>query len=231
MNLDRNPGIIQAHVHTRHPMEERLMDRRTWLALALLSPLTPTARANGTQHDGPWRTVTEGSDERLMLEGHDAVAYFEQDAAVRGDPAIRLEWAGVQWRFSSERNRAAFQADPWRFAPQLGGWCSNGMSYAIPWGGGGGPDTWRIYRGRLHVFGGQTSRDHFELDTETNLGRSHAYWRNEVMGSNALVQRYKRLVFRVPHYRSGSSLTDEWEARRAAGTLPVMPGGKQAVPR
>jgi hypothetical protein len=207
------------------------MDRRSWLALALLSPLVSHAQGDGTQHDGPWRTSKEGSDERLMLEGHDAVAYFRQDAAVRGDPAIRLEWAGVQWRFASEANRAAFQADPWRFAPQFGGFCGNGINYGIPWGGGGGPDTWRIYRGRLYVFGGSSSRDHFELDTETNLARGHAYWRNEIVGSNALVQRYKRLVFRVPHYRTDRSLTEEWEAKRAAGTLPVMPGAKPVVPR
>ena len=39
-----------------------------------------------------------------------------------------------------------------------------------------------------------------------------------------------RLVFRVPHYRTDRELQDEWEARRAAGTLPVMPGKPQVVP-
>lgn len=203
------------------------MDRRTWLVAALLSPL---ARASDA-HEGPWRTVAEGADTKLMLEGHDAVAYFKANAAVRGDPAIRLDWAGVHWRFASEANRAEFQADPWAYAPQFGGFCSNGINYAIPWGGGGGPDAWRVYRGRLYVFGGRSARDHFELETETNIARAHAYWRNEVAGSNALVQRAKRLVFRVPHYRTDRSLQEEWEARRAAGTLPVMPGAPQVVPR
>ena len=55
--------------------------------------------------------------------------------------------------------------------PQFGGFCSNGINYAVPWGAGGGPNTWR-----------------------------------------------------------DSALQAEWEAKRAAGTLPVMPGGKQVVP-
>jgi hypothetical protein len=37
-------------------------------------------------------------------------------------------------------------------------------------------------------------------------------------------------VFRVPHYKTDAALQAEWEAKRAAGTLPVMPGGPQVVP-
>ena len=35
------------------------------------------------------------------------------------------------------------------------------------------------------------------------------YWKEEVDGSNAFIQRSKRLVFRVPHYKSGQQLADE----------------------
>jgi hypothetical protein len=80
------------------------------------------------------------------------------------------------------------------------------------------------------VFGGQSSRDQFEMETELNLQRAHQYWDNEIAGSNALFVRYKRLIFRVPHYKSDAALQAEWESKRAAGTLPVMPGGKQVVP-
>ena len=40
---------------------------------------------------GPFRTSTVGDESNLMLEGHDAVAYFTQNAAIKGDPAIRTE--------------------------------------------------------------------------------------------------------------------------------------------
>lgn len=207
------------------------MNRRLAL-LATLSLAAWPARAQAPgAHEGPWRTSDDGRGARLMLEGHDAVAYFTQSAAVRGDPAIALDWGGVRWHFASAANREAFQRDPWRHAPQFGGFCSNGINYGVPWGGGGGPDTWRIYRGRLYVFGGSSSRDHFELDTELNLQRAHHYWDTEVRGTNALWQRWKRLVWRVPHYRTDASLAEEWAARRAAGTLPVMPGAPQVVPR
>jgi len=204
------------------------IDRRQFVVL-----LAGVAAAGSVwaQQAGPFRTMAVPGAERLMLEGHDAVAYFTQGAAIKGDPALQLEHAGVQWRFASAAHMAEFQRDPARFMPQFGGYCSNGINYAVPGGGGGGPDTWRIYRGRLYVFGGQSARDHFEMDTELNLQRAHSYWDAEVAGSNVPLQRLKRTVFsRVPHYQSDAALQAQWEAMRAAGTLAVMPGAQQVVP-
>lgn len=193
-------------------------------------PVAPNAPVQpDSPNDGPFRTGTGGVPAGVMLEGHDAVAYFTRNEAVRGDPAITSSLKGVTWRFASAANKAEFERDPKKYMPQFGGYCSNGINYAIPWGGGGGPNTWRIYRGKLYVFGGQSSRDHFEIETELNLKRAHHYWNVELAGSNALVTRYTRLVFRVPHYKTDAGLQAEWEALRAAGKLPVMPGQPQVV--
>ena len=179
----------------------------------------------------PWRTSTVDGQDAVMLEGHDAVAYFTTNEAVRGRPEFALQHHGVTWRFASAANRAAFEREPDRYTPQFGGFCSNGINYAIPWGGGGGPNSWRIYRGKLYVFGGQKARDHFEMDTELNLQRAHAYWQRDVAGRNAFLTRSWFLVFRVPHYQSDAALQAQWESRLAAGSLPVMPGKAQVVPR
>lgn len=207
------------------------MPRRLLCALALcLAVLPAAAQAPDSPNAGPWRTVSDATSPKLMLLGHDAVAYFTQNAAVMGNPAIAVEHEGVTWRFASESHRTMFVAAPQKYMPQFGGYCANGINYAIPWGAGGGPDTWRIYRGKLYVFGGQSSRDHFEMDTERNLELAHRYWNDEVAGSNALWQRTKRLVFRVPHYRTDQSLQEEYASRLEAKTLPVMPGAAQVVP-
>jgi YHS domain-containing protein len=196
-------------------------------AFALLAQAQPSYQP---PNSGPFRTVSEGADAQLMLEGHDAVAYFTQNNAARGDPAIKLEHLGVTWRFASEANKAEFQKSPEKYMPQFGGYCSNGINYAIPGGGGGGPNTWRIYRGKLYVFGGQKARDHFEMDTELNLERAHRYWNEQVAGSTPSSQRLKRMVFRVPHYKTDKALQEEFEVKLAAKTLPVMPGAPQVVP-
>jgi YHS domain-containing protein len=203
--------------------------RRQWLIVLAGMPLAGAARAQ-SQPGEPFRTVTLGGMERVMLEGHDPVAYFTQGAAIKGDAALQLDHAGVRWYFASAAHKVAFERNPVQYMPQFGGYCGNGINYAIPGGGGGGPNTWRIYLGRLYVFGGQSARDHFEMDTELNIRRAQQYWDAEVAGSNPQLQRLQRMIFRVPHYLSDAALQAQWEAKRAAGTLPVMPGAPQVVP-
>jgi YHS domain-containing protein len=200
------------------------------LAIAGLLACAASVQAIDSPNDGPWRTSTVDGRPDVMLEGHDAVAYFSRGEAVKGDPAFALTHQGVTWYFADAANRTEFERAPSRYMPQFGGFCSNGINYAVPWGGGGGPNSWRIYRGKLYVFGGQKARDHFEIDTELNLQRAHQYWNDEVAGSNALLTRWRRLIFRVPHYKTDRALQAEWEARLAAKTLPVMPGAPQVVP-
>jgi YHS domain-containing protein len=196
-----------------------------WLPAGLAAAQNPESPSAG-----PFRTLGDGADTKLMLLGYDAVAYFTDHDAVKGDPAIKAEHLGVTWRFASEEHKAAFLKTPEKYMPQFGGFCANGINYAVPWGAGGGPNTWRIYRGRLYVFGGQGARDQFEMDTEHNLELAHRYWNDEVAGSNAFLTRVKRLVFRVPHYKTDRALKEQYEQKLAAKALPVMPGAPQVVP-
>jgi len=203
-----------------------------WLLALLLAALGVVAYAQAYEspNAGPFRTISDGQDDKVMLYGYDAVGYFWSNEALKGDPAIKAEYLGVTWRFANEGNKAEFLKSPEKYMPQFGGYCSNGINYAIPGGGGGGPNTWRIYRGKLYVFGGQSARDHFEMDTELNLERAHKYWNEELAGVNPRWMRFKRMVMRVPHYKSDRALQEEWEAKLAAKTLPVMPGSPQIVP-
>ena len=43
-------------------------------------------------------------------------------------------------------------------------------------------------------------------DEKTNLALAHRYWDEEVKGGNSFVQRAQRLVFKVPHYKTGEEL-------------------------
>jgi hypothetical protein len=69
--------------------------------------------------------------------------------------------------------------------------------------------------GKLYIFGGLGSKEAFELDVAGNLKLADRYWSEEVSGSNSLWQRSKRLLFRVPHYKSGEELAREVAAAKA----------------
>ncbi len=85
------------------------------LGLALLAAI-PAARAAD-----PIYTTWYNN---LAIKGYDAVAYFTEDAAVKGDKKWRTDWRGAEWRFSSRENLEAFQAAPEKYAPQHGGYCA-----------------------------------------------------------------------------------------------------------
>lgn len=66
------------------------------------------------------------------LGGMDAVAYRSQGAAVAGRSDLVTQWAGQNWHFSTEANRAAFEANPRAFAPGFGGLCPVSLAEGRP---------------------------------------------------------------------------------------------------
>ena len=180
------------------------------LALAV-GGCAPLVTQNPGQGLSPVNAVSEGSDKHLMLAGRDVVSYFTQKAERRGSPDIKSEYKGVTFRFASAEHKRMFDAAPEKYIPQFGGYCTNGIVYAIPWGGG---ENFEIIDGKLYMFGGQGSRDAFMLDVPRNMQLANKYWSEEVNGSNAFVQRSKRMVFRVPHYKSGKELAEEVAAKK-----------------
>jgi YHS domain-containing protein len=155
----------------------------------------------------PVNAVSEGEDHHLMLFGYDVVNYFTDRTHRKGDPAIKTVYKDVTFRFATPEHKTMFDAAPEKYIPQFGGYCSNGIVYGIPWGGDA--DTWEIFDGKLYIFGGHGSHDAFMLDVPRNMALAHKYWDEEVNGSNAFWQRTKRLVFRVPHYKTGEELAAE----------------------
>ena len=161
---------------------------------------------------GSMNVVSDGADSRLMLKGHDPVAYFTAGKAVPGNPALKTEHQGVTYRFSSEDNRRLFIANPAKFTPQYGGWCSNGMVYAIPLGGE--PANFKIIDGKLYLFGGLRSKLYFEMEQEKNVKLADQYWESEVKDSNWRMQSWKRVwISKVPHYKTNKDLAAEYEKR------------------
>ena len=173
-------------------------------AVAGCAPLVTQSPGNGLS---PVNADTDGSDKRVMLFGHDVVSYFTEGTHRLGSPSIKSEYKGVTFRFSKPEHKALFDQAPEKYIPQYGGFCTNGIVYGIPWGGDA--DSWRMIDGKLYIFGGKGSRDAFFLDVPRNLALADKYWREEVNGSNAFIQRTRRLVFRVPHYKSGAELAAE----------------------
>ena len=181
-------------------------------ATLLLAGCSGMSAQNPDSSLAPVNAVSDGDDAHLMLGGHDVVAYFTLGRHALGTPEHSSVHEGVTFRCASAEHKALFDADPAKYTPQYGGFCANGIAYGIPWGGDA--DAWRIDDGQLYIFGGPGSKAAYELDVEGNRALADRYWRDEVAGSNSFFQRTWRLVFRVPHYKSGEELAREVAAAR-----------------
>ena len=160
---------------------------------------------------GAVSVISEGDDSNLMLRGNDAVAYFTAGKALAGRSDIKTDHRGLTYRFASEESRRQFITNPERYVPQFGGFCAQAMAYAVP--ATTDASVFKIIDGRLYLFSSARTRLYFEMDQERNMKLANHYWETEVSDSNWRLQSLKRLLFRVPHYKSNAELAEEYEKR------------------
>lgn len=84
---------------------------------------------------------------------------------------------------------------------------SAGRAKRIVYGmfGGGDADTSRMMDCKRCIVGGQASIEAFDLDERPNLALAEKNWAGAVKGSHGFL-RARRLICRMPHYRSGDEL-------------------------
>lgn len=169
-------------------------------------------QACGTVHN----TIREGSDERLMLRGNDPVAYFTAGRPVKGDAAIKSTHDGDVYRFASEANKRQFDQDPARYAPAFAGFCASGTHYALK--AAIGANVHAVYKGKLYLFGSERSKANWMMDADANIRLGNEYWEKEMRDVPYRVQNFKRLLFKVDHYKSDREL--DLEHLRRFGKLP-----------
>lgn len=140
------------------------------IGLVLLVAGASTAAARDA---APAVAVNLGPD-GVALAGHDPVAYFTQQRAVAGDPAITREHAGAVYRFANAANRDAFAAHPEAYLPQYGGYCAFGAAQ-------GGkfdidPTQFRVVEGKLYLNKNAAITRRWQQDNDGNIRAADRQW-------------------------------------------------------
>ena len=86
----------------------------------------------------------------IAVKGYDVVAYQTLGKPVKGTANFKHSWAGSDWQFSSENHLALFKANPEKYAPQFGGYCSFAVSKGFT--ASVNPEVWHIEDGKLYLF-------------------------------------------------------------------------------
>jgi YHS domain-containing protein len=97
------------------------------------------------------RIAQFNTQNKLAIQGYDAVAYFTQNKAVHGKKELAVVAEGITYYFSSTENKELFKKDFKKYEPQYGGWCAYAM-------GASGEkveidaETFKIVNGKLYLF-------------------------------------------------------------------------------
>ena len=110
----------------------------------------------------------------LAAGGYDVTAYFEQGKPIRGSAKHELMLKGATWRFASADSKARFQANPWAYAPQFGGYCAWATSQGYL--ASGDPEQWKIVDGKLYLNFNAHAKELWEADQAAAIERGHANW-------------------------------------------------------
>jgi YHS domain-containing protein len=83
------------------------------------------------------------------IDGYDVVAYFTDTKPTLGNEKFAVEWNNATWYFATVEHKNIFKADPQKYAPQFGGFCSYGVSkgYKVKID----PQAWDIQDGKLYL--------------------------------------------------------------------------------
>jgi len=118
--------------------------------------------------------VFTGIVKGVAVGGYDPVAYFTAGKPVRGSKDITHTHEGATWRFASEANRAAFMADPAKYAPQYGGYCAWAVSQGYT--AKGDPNAWKIVGDKLYLNYNRSVQRSWEKNAAGNITKADANW-------------------------------------------------------
>jgi len=110
----------------------------------------------------------------VTLSGHDAVAYFTENAAVEGSAEFTSVHDGAIFYFSSASNRDTFNADPAKYAPQYGGFCAYGAALGKKFDVDG--KAFEVADGKLYVNKNLDVYEVWEEDKVENIETANKQW-------------------------------------------------------
>jgi YHS domain-containing protein len=153
------------------PKSKSTTARFVLLAAAMVVSAAVPLSTSAFAKEPPVYTATQ---EKVGLSGYDAVAYFTAGKPTKGDAKFKASYNGANWYFASEANKAAFVAEPAKFAPQYGGYCSWAVSQGYT--ASGDPEAWKIVDGKLYVNYNKEVAANWSQNIPVNIKNANANW-------------------------------------------------------
>jgi YHS domain-containing protein len=128
------------------------------------------------EEQGTGTTKQNLDSQGVILKGCDVVAFFKERKAVKGSSDWSATYQSATYLFASAANKAEFEKDPARYAPQYGAFCAYGVTLGVL-ADPEVPDAFLVYKGKLYICGNQGALKDFKKDIDSNIGKANTNWR------------------------------------------------------
>ena len=143
-------------------------------AAGLNQPLLAQADSGSSKKAAATQPKVNVDQNGVILKGYDAVAYFKQKRAVKGDSKYSSSYGGATYYFASAADKAEFDKTPAKYVPQYGGYCAHSMLKRkladID------PNVFLVYKGKLYVCSSPKAGKAFYSDPDANIKKADANW-------------------------------------------------------
>lgn len=117
----------------------------------------------------------------VALDGYDVTSYFDGEPR-KGSSTYATEHDGVTFLFVSPEARAAFVANPQRYLPEFGGYCTKAVStgFAAP----ADPEIFALKNDRLYIFSSEEVKAEFLKASRPMVAACEAKWTSQGVSPN-----------------------------------------------
>ena len=149
------------------------MSKSLTLAAIALAAIATTAPALAVDENNVAAGLT-AAGAPLGLHGVDPVAFIELGNRLEGAAPYTAVHDGVAYYFSSEANLNTFTANPEKYLPQNGGFCTYGVSVGKKFDGD--PEYHAVINKQLYVFLNKEIFEAFNKDREGTISNAANTW-------------------------------------------------------
>jgi YHS domain-containing protein len=148
----------------------------TQLRATALRALVPMAIALGAPMGTAFAADEHFVKDTVAVAGIDVVAYHTMGKPTAGNAQFTAEYQGATWQFASAAHRDLFAANPAKYAPAYGGWCSAGASKGKKVATK--PEFWAIVDGQLYLNSSDAAHNKlFLADTAGIIRKGESNWK------------------------------------------------------
>ena len=112
----------------------------------------------------------------LAVHGADPVALLNDGKVTEGSADLAVSHDGAAYYFATAENKAAFEANPAKYVPQHGGFCSYGVAVGQKFDGD--PEQFVVHEGKLFLFLNATTRGLFLKDVAGTKQTADSMWKD-----------------------------------------------------